>query len=167
MGFYVKLSYNIINNGCNVILRWLILSMDESKKHTHEQISYNMRQVKSRDSKIELKLRKELWKRGLRYRKNVNCIFGKPDIAFITKRIVVFCDSEFWHGYNWEEKRKNFKSTQKFWINKIECNIKRDILVNEKLKNDGWKVLGFWGKDILKNTVECANIIESVVKGDK
>ena len=60
-----------------------------------EQISYNMRQVKNKDSKIELLLRKELWSRGLRYRKNVKKVFGHPDIAFIGKKIAVFCDSEF------------------------------------------------------------------------
>ena len=67
---------------------------------TQEQTSYNMRQVKNRDSSIELALRKELWRRGLYYRKNVKSVFGKPDIAFIGKKIAVFCDSEFWHGYD-------------------------------------------------------------------
>ena len=75
-------------------------------KKTKEQISYNMQQVKNKDSEIEIKLRKELWSRGIRYRKNVSKIFGKPDIAFSSKKVAVFCDSEFWHGYNWEE-RKN------------------------------------------------------------
>lgn len=64
-------------------------------KKTKEQISFNMKRVKNKDSEIEITLRKELWARGLRYRKNVNRIFGKPDIAFIGKKIAVFCDSEF------------------------------------------------------------------------
>lgn len=96
-------------------------------KKTKEQISYNMQHVKNKDSDIELKLRKELWSRGIRYRKNVNKIVGKPDIVFITKKVAVFCDSEFWHGYNWEERKKDFKSNQEFWIPKIERNIQRDI----------------------------------------
>lgn len=134
-------------------------------KKTPEQISYNMQQVKNKDSKIEVLLRKELWNRGLRYRKNVTRIFGKPDIAFIGKKIAVFCDSEFWHGYNWEERKKDFKSHQEFWIPKIERNMERDKEVNEKLISEGWIVLRFWGKEIKKNTVQCADQIEKVVRG--
>lgn len=89
-------------------------------KKTKEQISFNMRRVKNKDSKIELLLRRELWTRNLHYRKNVKSIFGKPDIAFIGKKIAVFVDSEFWHGYNWTEKKKEIKSNQEFWIAKIE-----------------------------------------------
>ena len=127
---------------------------------TQEQISYNMRQVKNKDSVIELVLRKELWARGLRYRENVKSICGKPDIAFIGKKIAVFCDSEFWHGYDWEERKKDFKSHQNFWIPKIERNMQRDQEVNEKLCSDGWIVLRFWGKQIKHNVEACAEEIE-------
>ena len=130
---------------------------------TKEQISYNMQQVKNKDSKIEVLLRKELWSRGLRYRKNVNRIYGKPDIVFIGKKIVVFCDSEFWHGYNWEERKKDFKSHQEFWIPKIERNMERDAEVTAKLESEGWTVLRFWGNEIKKNTAQCADIIEKAV----
>lgn len=131
---------------------------------TKEQISYNMKQIKNKDSKIEILLRKELWKRGLRYRKNTNKVFGHPDIAFIGKKIAVFCDSEFWHGFNWEEKKKEIKSNKEFWINKIERNMQRDIEVNTRLNEDGWTVLRFWGKDIKKDTAKCADIIEKAVR---
>lgn len=133
-------------------------------KHTPEQRRKNMQAVKNKDSKIELLLRKELWKRGIRYRKNSTKIFGKPDIVFIGKKIAVFCDSEFWHGYNWDERKKDFKSHQEFWIPKIERNIERDKEVTEKLESEGWTVLRFWGNDIKKKTSECADIIEKVVK---
>ena len=132
-------------------------------KKTPEQISYNMQQVKNKDSKIEVLLRKELWSRGLRYRKNVNRIYGKPDIVFIGKKIAVFCDSEFWHGYNWEERKKDFKSHQEFWIPKIERNMERDAEVTAKLESEGWTVLRFWGNEIKKNTAQCADIIEKAV----
>jgi len=122
-----------------------------------------MKQVKNKDSKIELILRKELWNRGLRYRKNVKNITGKPDIAFIGKKVAVFCDSEFWHGYDWENRKKDFKTHQEFWIPKIERNIQRDIEVNRILIENGWRVLRFWGKQILKNLKECADIIEKAV----
>lgn len=131
---------------------------------TQEQISYNMRQVKNKDSVIELVLRKELWNRGLRYRKNVNSVYGKPDIAFIGKKIAVFCDSEFWHGYNWEERKKNFKSHREFWIPKIERNMERDAEVITKLESEGWTVLRFWGNEIKKNAAYCADIIEKAFK---
>ena len=126
-----------------------------------------MQQVKNKDSDIELKLRKELWSRGLRYRKNVTKIIGKPDIVFAAKKVAVFCDSEFWHGYNWEERKKDFKSNQEFWIPKIERNIKRDKEVNAKLKEAGWIVLRFWGNEIKKDTSRCADLIEKAIKERK
>lgn len=136
-------------------------------KKTPEQISFNMRQVKNKDSKIEVLLRHELWDRGLRYRKNVTSILGKPDIAFIGPKVAVFCDSEFWHGYDWENKKNEIKSNQEFWYKKIEGNIRRDIEVNQGLESNGWLVLRFWGKDIKKHTSECADQIETAVRGRK
>ena len=123
-----------------------------------------MKAVKSKDSEIERILRKELWARGLRYRKNVKTIFGKPDIAFIGKKIAVFCDSEFWHGYAWEIYQEDFQSNQSFWIPKIERNMQRDIEVNNQLRSEGWTVLRFWGREIKKNTSACADIIEKAVR---
>ena len=134
---------------------------------TQEQISYNMRQVKNKDSSIELTLRKELWSRGLHYRKNVKSVYGKPDIAFIGKKIAVFCDSEFWHGYDWEERKKDFKSHQEFWIPKIERNMQRDREVTERLESEGWTVLRFWGKQIKKNVSACADIIQKAWEDSK
>lgn len=133
-------------------------------KKTKEQISYNMKQVKNKGSKIEVMLMKELWSRGLHYRKNVNNIYGKPDIVFIGKKVVVFCDSEFWHGYNWEKRKHDFKSHQEFWIPKIERNMERDIEVTERLEADGWTVLRFWGNEIKKNLKECADKVERAVR---
>lgn len=135
-------------------------------KKTKEQISFNMKQVKNKDSKIEIALRKELWSRGLRYQKNVTSIFGKPDLVFKGKKVAVFCDSEFWHGYNWEERKKDFKSHQEFWIPKIERNMERDKEVTEELQKQGWTVLRFWGKEIKKNAGGCADTIEKAVRGE-
>ena len=133
-------------------------------KKTKEQISFNMQRVKSKDSEIELLLRKELWSRNLHYRKNVKTVFGKPDIAFIGKKIAVFVDSEFWHGYNWAEKKNEIKSNREFWIPKIERNMQRDAEVNERLQSEGWLVLRFWGNDIKKNLNTCADIVESAFR---
>ena len=134
---------------------------------TPEQITKNMRHVHNKDSQIELMLRKELWNRNLRYRKNVNHIYGKPDIAFIGLKIAVFVDSEFWHGYDWENKSNEIKSNRDFWIPKIERNMQRDIEVTEKLRSEGWTVIRIWGDEIKKNAASVADRIESVYKEKK
>lgn len=131
---------------------------------TPEQRRKNMQHIRNKDSEIELLLRKELWRRGLRYRKNVKSITGCPDIAFKGLKIAVFCDSEFWHGFDWDNRKADIKSNRDFWIKKIERNISRDQEVNEKLEADGWIVLRFWGKDIKKKLSECADTIEKKVK---
>lgn len=136
-------------------------------RHTPEQRHKNMQAVKNKDSKIELLLRKELWSRGLRYRKNVNSVYGHPDIAFKGIKVAVFCDSEFWHGYDWDNRKKDIKTNREFWIPKIERNIERDIEVTGTLEKSGWTVLRFWGKEIIKNTSTVADEIEKVVKERK
>lgn len=133
-------------------------------RHTPEQRRKNMQAIKNSDSEIERLLRTELWSRGIRYRKNVRKVLGHPDIAFIGLKVAVFCDSEFWHGYDWEHTKDNIKSRRDFWIPKIERNIQRDIEVTQSLENEGWTVLRFWGKEIKKNTVGCADIIERTLK---
>ena len=120
-----------------------------------------MQRVRNKNSLIEQMLRRELWERGLRYRKNVNSIFGKPDIAFIGKKIAIFVDSEFWHGYDWKNKQREIKSNKKFWIKKIEGNIRRDKEVSATLATQGWVVLRFWGRDIKKSLTKCADQIEN------
>lgn len=133
-------------------------------RHTPEQRHKNMQAIRNKDSDIELLLRRELWKRGIRYRKNVKTVFGCPDIAFIRKKVAVFCDSEFWHGFDWENKKHDIHTRRDFWIPKIERNMARDIEVTEKLQKEGWRVLRFWGKDIKNNIVSCADIIEKALE---
>jgi len=79
-------------------------------KHTPGQRRKNMRAVKNKGSQIETALCKELWRRGLRYRKNYTKVYGKPDIVFVGKKVAIFCDSEFWHGFSWEERKNDIKS---------------------------------------------------------
>ena len=128
--------------------------------HTPEQRRKNMQAIKNKDTKIEILLRKELWHRGLRYQKNSSKVYGKPDIVFLGKKVAVFCDSEFWHGYDWEHKKSEIKTRREFWIPKIERTMQRDQQVTNYLKDNGWIVLRFWGKDIKKNLTDCADIIE-------
>ncbi len=83
----------------------------------------------------------ELWRRGLRYRKNCKSVYGKPDIAFIGKKIAIFVDGKMWHGYDWERQKNDFISNREYWIPKIERNIERDAEVNDRLLSLGWQVL--------------------------
>jgi DNA mismatch endonuclease Vsr len=108
---------------------------------TKEQRRKNMQAVKSKGSKIETLLAKELWKRGHRYRKNNKSVYGKPDLLFKKYKIAIFVDSEFWHGKNWEERKNDHKSNKAFWQNKIERNIERDKEVNKYLLENNRQVL--------------------------
>jgi DNA mismatch endonuclease Vsr len=122
-----------------------------------------MQAVKSKGSKIENLLSKELWRRGYRYRKNDKTVFGKPDLTFKKLKIAIFVDSEFWHGKNWEEKKYEHKTNIDFWHKKIEQNIKRDLEVNDYLLKNNWKVLRFWGKEVERDLVNCISIIERTI----
>ena len=112
-------------------------------------------------------LRKKLWGKGYRYRKNYNKIVGKPDNVFPKYKIAIFCDSTFWHGYNWEEKKKRLDTNKEYWIKKIERNMERDKRVNEELTSQGWIVLRFWETDIKKNLDECVAKIEKAIQQRK
>jgi DNA mismatch endonuclease Vsr len=90
-------------------------------------------------------------------------IYGKPDVVLISKKVAIFCDSEFWHGRNWSLRKYDIKSNRDFWYPKIERNIKRDKQVTRWLKNQGWKVLRFWESEIEKNLNGCINKIEGAL----
>ena len=112
--------------------------------------SATAKKIKSKNTKIELALRKELWKMGYRYRLHDKTLTGTPDIVFGKPKVAIFCDSEFWHGKKYLEGQK-FKKNADYWESKIKDNIERDKMVSETLKKEGWTVLRFWGEDILKN----------------
>lgn len=130
---------------------------------TKEQRRKNMQAVRNKDSKIEIALRSALWSKGYRYRKNYTKLEGKPDIVIPKYKLAIFCDSEFWHGYNWDTRKHDIKSNKDFWIKKIEGNIKRDEYVKKILQDQGWKVIRLWGKDIQKNMDECLLKIEKEI----
>lgn len=130
---------------------------------TPEQRKKNMRAIRSKDTTIELALRKALWQRGIRYRKNYKGLIGKPDIVITKYRIAVFCDSDFWHGYDWENRKARIKSNQNYWIPKIERNMKRDREVTAALVERGWIVLRFWEHTIRKELEECVDDIQEAV----
>lgn len=131
------------------------------KKKKPMSRSENMRRIKSKDTAIEVKLRKELWHRGYRYQKNCKKIFGKPDICFKGKKIAIFCDSEFWHGKYLTEGKYIPKTNAEYWIPKIKRNIERDKEVDDALEKQGWVVLRFWQKEIEKDIETCLATVES------
>lgn len=132
---------------------------------TKEQRHKNMSHIKSKDTSIEVKLRKALWNKGYRYRKNYNKLPGKPDIALTKYKIAVFCDSEFFHGKDWEVLKPRLErgDNSQYWVSKIARNRERDDEINKRLLFEGWTVVRFWGKDISKNVEECVRVIEEAV----
>lgn len=132
-----------------------------------EKRSKIMRAIKSKNTKEEVLLAKALWRRGYRYRKNNKKVFGCPDITFKKYKIAIFVDGEFFHGYNWEQRKHTIYSNREYWIPKIERNMQRDKEVNEYLIGHGWKVIRFWGAFIKKNLDECLVIIENEINTSK
>jgi len=130
---------------------------------TSEQRHKSMSHIRSKNTSIELLLRKALWYEGIRYRKNVKTLPGKPDIAITKYKIAIFCDGELWHGKDWETRKETIKTNRDYWISKIERNIARDKENGEKLENMGWVVLRFWGKEIKKNLIDCVNEIKKTI----
>lgn len=130
-----------------------------------EQRHKNMQHIHANNTTIEIILRKALWEKGYRYRKNYKLLPGKPDIVITKYKIAIFCDGEFFHGKDWEtlkcrlEKGKN----SEYWINKISRNRKRDEEINKKLLFMGWTVIRFWENDIKKNTDECIKVIQETI----
>ncbi len=132
---------------------------------TTKQRHYNMSRIRGKDTSIELCLRKALWKKGIRYRKNFKVLAGKPDIAITKYRIAVFCDSEFFHGKDWEVLKPRLAKGNNgdYWIRKIERNMERDWETDKKLLFMDWTVIHFWGNEILRNTDECVRVIEETI----
>ena len=136
---------------------------------TKEQRRKNMQNIKATDTKIEIILRKALWKKGYRYRKNYNKLPGKPDIVLPKYKIAIFCDGEFFHGKDWNVLKKKLENSNnsEFWINKIERNRKRDDEINKRLFFEGWTVIRFWGEEIKKHTDECVKVIQETIFDQK
>ena len=135
---------------------------------TKQQRHKNMSHIRCKDTKGEILLRKALWHKGYRYRKNYKMLPGSPDIVLTKYRIVIFCDGEFFHGKNWEKLREHLTNSNnsQFWISKIARNIDRDDEVNKQLGALGWTVLRFWGEDIKKHLDDCVKVIEETIFDD-
>lgn len=132
---------------------------------TPDQRHKNMVAIRSKDTSIELILRKALYHRGFRYRKNYKELPGSPDIAITKHRIAIFCDSEFFHGKDWEALKLRLENgnNSTCWIKKITRNMERDKENEQALRFREWTVLRFWGEDIRKHTDDCVRAVEEVV----
>lgn len=108
-----------------------------------------MSKVRGKETAIEIKVRKFIWKKGYRFRKNCTSYFGKPDILLKKHDTVIFIDSCFWHGCS---KHCHMPSTRKkFWVQKIERNKTRDKEVNHHYKKIKWHVIRIWEHDLKKD----------------
>ncbi len=139
-----------------------------SKKRDPAVTHKIMSAVKSKDIRPELKLRKALWKEGLRYRVNYKRLPEKPDIVFTKLKVVVFCDGDFWHGHNWAIRgqsslQEELSGYSQYWRDKILRNIERDEENNKALKAQGWTVIRIWESDI-KNDIEgCVETVKETL----
>lgn len=130
--------------------------------HTPEQRRRNMQRIKSKNTGIELKLRKALWAAGIRYRTNVKDIFGKPDVAIKKYKLAIFCDGSFFHGRDYESKKKPVNNAE-YWDKKIRRNIERDQEVTTKLEDEGWTVIRFWDTEINKDLENCVGKVVKAI----
>ena len=130
---------------------------------TPEQRHKCMSHIKSKNTSIEVLLCKALWHEGIRYRKGYGKLPGKPDIVITKYKIAIFCDGELWHGKDWENKKKQFKTNSDYWIPKIERNIARDTENEKKLERMGWTIMRFWGNEIKKNLTDCVKEIKETI----
>lgn len=140
---------------------------EENGFYTTKKRSGIMKQIKSKDTKPEISFRKSLWSLGVRYRKNVRNLPGSPDIAIKKYKLAIFIDGEFWHGFNWQEKKMKIKKNRDFWIPKIERNMQRDREINDQYLKMGWTVFRFWQHEIknelhvcLNKVLDCINHLE-------
>lgn len=132
---------------------------------TPEQRKKNMKNIRSSNTTIEIVLRKALWNKGYRYRKNYKLLPGSPDIAITKYKIAIFCDGEFFHGKDWEVLRPRLEkgNNSEYWIKKISRNRERDEIVDKQLLFMGWTVIRFWGNDIKRHLEDCLQVVDELV----
>lgn len=139
--------------------------MKHPKKYdTDEATSKRMSNVKLKNGDAEVLLAKALWHLGYRYRRNYKGLPGSPDIALLKYHVAVFVDGEFWHGYDWDNKKNTLKRNRDYWIEKIEENIARDKRVDLQLQELGWTPVHFWTKEVMKETAQCVQRVDEICK---
>ena len=121
-----------------------------------------------KDTKPELLLRRTLWRKGHRYRLHCKDLPGRPDLVFRKRKLVVFCDGDFWHGRDWGSRRERLKrgANAEYWVAKIGRNIERDERVTRALRSDGWTVIRVWEGDVNDDPESVAGFISTVLKNE-
>lgn len=119
-----------------------------------------MSRIRGTNTRIDLKMKKILVDLGYEFDMYPK-MFGNPDFVISKKKIAIYCDGDFWHGYKYYERKRPSK---KFWRDKIERNMRRDIRVTRKLRRNGWSVLRFWEHDIEKRPDRCVSRIERKIQ---
>lgn len=130
---------------------------------TTPETSRRMSHVKLKGGMAETLLAKNLWHNGIRYRRNYKKLPGSPDIAITKHRIAIFVDGEFWHGYDWANRKIRLHRNKEYWIEKIEENISRDRRNDLKLLELGWIPVHFWEKEIKDNVDKCTSAILDLI----
>ncbi|MGB7392937.1 MAG: very short patch repair endonuclease [Pricia sp.] len=134
---------------------------EESGFYTTPKRSKIMSKIRGKNTKPELAFRKALYAAGYRYRIDYKKLIGKPDILLKKYKTAIFIDGEYWHGYNWEERKPKVKTNREFWIAKIERNMQRDREVNAELELLGYKVFRFWETKVKKELDTCLETVIS------
>ncbi|MGC1472266.1 MAG: very short patch repair endonuclease [Psychroserpens sp.] len=130
---------------------------EESGFYTTKKRSKMMSKIRGKNTKPEMLFRRALWAKGVRYRVDSKSLPGRPDLSIKKYKLAIFIDGEFWHGYNWDERKKTLKSNREFWIPKIERNMQRDREVNAQLEDLDFTVFRFWETEIKTNLKTCIN----------
>ncbi len=123
--------------------------------YTTKQRSKTMSKIRGKNSLPELLLRKALWAQHIRFRIHKKDLPGRPDLVMDKYKLAIFVDGDFWHGYNWQQRKPKTNTT--FWVAKIERNQQRDQFVNEQLQAMGFTVMRFWEHEVKQNLKACVN----------
>jgi DNA mismatch endonuclease (patch repair protein) len=143
-----------------------------SRSRDPQVVSKTMRRVRSVNTTAELLIRRELHRRGLRFRLHDSRLPGKPDLLFGSARVAVFVNGDFWHGRQWQlrglpDLASQFPNNAEYWIQKIGRNVERDRKVREHLLEDGWDVVTIWESDLKRDLASCADQVEELVRSKK
>lgn len=121
-----------------------------------------MRRVRGSNTSCEVALRRELHRRGLRFRLHAKDLAGKPDIVFRRAGVAVFVDGAFWHGH--PERCRVPATNREYWVKKIDRNKARDARVNAELQAAGWRVIRLWDFEVKESVTRCGARVERVVR---
>ena len=130
-----------------------------------EARSKNMSAIKGKDTKPEVIVRKYLFSKGFRYRKNVNSLPGKPDIVLPKYKTVIFVNGCFWHMHKDCKYFKMPKQNADFWESKITGNVERDTKNYKTLIETGWRVIVIWECQLKQSKMETLETLSRDIKG--